>query len=228
MLNKLGKVMLHVVMLAIVCAIGAYWVVRIVTPQPSAAPPPLAAAPPREPNPVLAARMFGLVQAPQAQAVSNIQVSGVFAAGKDSSAVLAIDGKPPRAYVVGQELAPGTRLVEVQPEVVVLESGGVRQEIRMPPRSAVASLGGGVPPAPAYTLQGNVLSAPSSSGGGGGPAMGPTVAPSRPFIPVTPAGQAPQMPPQPPGSPPVGIPLPQDGSTPGPPPMQDGSQPRQQ
>jgi general secretion pathway protein C len=193
MLNKLGKVLMHVVMLAIVSAIAAYWVIKILTPQPTAAPPPLAATPPREPNPTMAARMFGLIQAPQVAAVSNIQVTGVFAAGKSGSAVLAVDGKPPRAYVIGQEISPGTRLVDVQPEVVVLEaSGGARQELRLPPRAAVASIGGGAPPQPAYTMQGNVLSAPSSSGA---PATRPMSAPSPAFAPAMPPSiQAPQMP----------------------------------
>lgn len=193
MLNKLGKVLMHVVMLAIVSAIAAYWVIKILTPQPTAAPPPLAATPPREPNPTMAARMFGLIQAPQVATVSNIQVVGVFAAGKSGSAVLAVDGKAPRAYVIGQEISPGTRLVDVQAEVVVLESsGGARQELRLPPRAAVASIGGGAPPQPAYTMQGNVLSAPSSSGA---PATRSMTAPSPAFAPATtPSIQAPQMP----------------------------------
>lgn len=193
MLNKLGKVLMHVVMLAIVSVIAAYWVIKILTPQPTAAPPPLAATPPREPDPTMAARMFGLIQAPQVATVSNIQVVGVFAAGKSGSAVLALDGKPPRAYVIGQEVSPGTRLVEVQPEVVVLAaSGGARQELRLPPRAAVASVGGGAPPQPAYTMQGNVLTAPPSTGA---PATRSMTAPAPAFAPAAPPPiQAPQIP----------------------------------
>ncbi len=190
MLNKFGKVLMHIVMLAIVSAIAAYWVIKILTPQPTAAPPPLAATPPREPNPTLTARLFGLIQAPQVAAVSNITVAGVFAAGKSGSAVLVVDGKPARAYVIGQEVSPGLRLVEVQPEVVVLEgSGGARQELRVPARATVASLGTGAPP-PAYNMEGNVLSAPSSSGAAA-PSRGMT-APSPAF--ATPAAPPPQIP----------------------------------
>lgn len=195
MLNKFGKALMHTLMLAIVSAIAAYWVVKILTPQPTAAPPPLAATPPREPDPTLAARMFGLIEAPRVAAVSNIQVVGVFAAGKSGSAVLALDGKSPRAYVIGQEVAPGTRLVEVQPEVVVLAaSDGARQELRVPPRAEVASIGGSAPPKPAYTMQGNVLTAPPSAGA---PATRSTAAPSPPpaSAPVRPpAIQPPQIP----------------------------------
>jgi general secretion pathway protein C len=195
MLNKFGKVLMHVVMLAIVSAIAAYWVIKILTPQPTAAPPPLAATPPREPNPTMAARLFGLVQAPQVAAVSNITVSGVFAAGRSGSAVLVVDGKPARAYVIGQEISPGLRLVEVQPELVVLEAnGGARQELRAPARAAIASLGGAAPP-PAFSVEGNVLSAPS----GAAPAATRSMtAPSPAFAMPSPGAQgtppAPQMP----------------------------------
>jgi general secretion pathway protein C len=192
MLNRFGKVLIHIVMLAIVSAIAAFWVIKILTPQPTAAPPPLAATPPREPNPTLTARLFGLIQAPQTAAVSNITVSGVFAAGKSGSAVLVVDGKPARAYVIGQEVSPGLRLADVQPEVVVLEgSGGARQELRVPARAAVASLGGGAAPPPAFNLEGNVLSAPSSTSASA-PNRGMT-APSPAFTPPPPA-PAPQIP----------------------------------
>ncbi len=190
MLNRFGKVLMHIVMLAIVSAIAAYWVIKILTPQPTAAPPPLAATPPREPNPTMTARLFGLIQAPQVAAVSNITVSGVFAAGRSGSAVLVVDGKPARAYVIGQEVSPGLRLVEVQPEVVVLEgNGGARQELRVPARATVASLGAAAP-APAYSMEGNVLSAPSSSAAPA-PSRGMT-APSPAF--ATPPPPPPQIP----------------------------------
>ncbi len=161
-MKRLAAVFVHVVMLAVVCAIAAYWAMRILTPQPTAAPPPLAAPPPRDPDPVLAARMFGLVQAAPSVALANVQVAGVFAAGADSSAVLIVDGKPARAYLVGQEVAPGTRLVEVRPDGVTLEGAAGRQELQVPPRQ-VASFGG-APPPPAFNLSGNTLSAPTQPG----------------------------------------------------------------
>lgn len=217
-MNRLGRILMHVVMLAIVSAIAAYWIVKILTPQPSAAPPPLAAALPREPNPVLAARMFGLIQAPQAT-VSNIQVLGVFAAGDSSAAVLAVDGKPPRAFTLGQEVSPGNRLTAVRQDMVVLEgSSGARQELRLPARAAVASLGGSAPPAPAYTLQGNVLSAPSSPGGA-------VVAPRAATPPM--AAPQPAAATAPPPAGPVGIPQQLEQNSPAPPPVQQDA-PRQQ
>lgn len=150
-------------MLAIVCAIAAYWGVRILTPPPSAAPPPLAAPPPREPDPMLMARMMGLIQQPaQAAIAANIQVSGLFAAGASSSAVLVVDGKPARAFVLGQEVAPGTRLVEVSAEGVVFETATGRQHLPAPARPAAALATGA--PARAYVLDRGSLSAVGGAG----------------------------------------------------------------
>jgi general secretion pathway protein C len=190
MLKKLASVLIHVVLLALVCAIAAYWGVRILTPQPTAAPPPLAAPAPREPDPMLAARMFGLIQQPAARVVSNIQVAGLFAAGKDSSAVLTVDGKPARVYVLGQDVTPGTRLVEVRADGVVVESSAGRQELQAPARPA-ASMATGAP-ARAYVLDGGSLSAPATAGS----------------APAAPAQRAPVMPnvAPPPPMPPPGVP----------------------
>lgn len=189
MLKKLVNALVHIVMLAVVCAVAAYWVIKIVTPQPTSAPPPLAAPPPRDPDPTLAARMFGLVQVAQA-VVSNIQVTGVFAAGSDSAAVLTVDGKPARTYVIGQEVAPGTTLVEVRSDAAVVESGGGRQELRVPPRPVTPMIAG-TSPAPAYSLQGNTLSAPGGSSTGAPLMPRPPAAGAQAVQPVQPIPAAP-------------------------------------
>ncbi len=113
MLKKLAAAAVHLLFFAGVVAIGAYWSVRIFTPAPTTAPPPLQPPPLRDPDPTAAARMFGKVAMAQAVVATNIQALGAFAAGEDSSAVLAVDGKPPRVYLVGQEIVPGTRLASI-------------------------------------------------------------------------------------------------------------------
>jgi general secretion pathway protein C len=200
MLKKFAAVAVHLVFFAFVMAIAAYWGVRIFTPAPTAAPPPAAPPPLRDPDPVATARMFGKVERIQA-ATSNIQAIGAYSAGKISSAVLSVDGRPARLFLLGQEVAPGLRLAEVGPEIVVLESGGARQELRLPPR-AVAALGG-APPPPNFTLQGNMLSAPSTGAPGGGrPAGGSSVQLPQPPQPQLPQ-PAPPQPAPPPGTPPA-------------------------
>lgn len=198
MLKKFAAVAVHLVFLALVMAIAAYWGVRIFTPAPTAAPPPLAPPPLRDPDPVAVARMFGKVERVQA-ATSNIQAIGAYSAGKDSSAVLSVDGRPARVFLLGQEVAPGLKLAEVGPEKVVLDSGGARQELRLPPRAMAAF--GGAPPPPNFTLQGNTLTAPSAGAPPGGrPAGG---APGQLPQPPQPQPPQPATPAPPPGAPPA-------------------------
>jgi hypothetical protein len=162
MLKKISALLLHLVMLAIVCAIATYWVLKVVTPPPTAAPPPVAAPAPRDADPILAARMFGLVQA-SAVVASNVQLVGVFAAGRDSSAVVAVDGKPARVVLLGQSVSAGSKLVEVRPDGVTLDNSGARQELRLPLRAPIA-LGGGAPLPAGFMRDGNTLTAPSAAG----------------------------------------------------------------
>ena len=205
MLKKFAAVATHLVFFALLMAIAAYWGVRIFTPAPTAAPPPIPPPPLRDPDPVATARMFGKVERIQA-AASNIQAVGAFSAGKDSSAVLSVDGRAARVFLLGQEVAPGMKLVAVGPEMVVLESGGARQEIRLPARAVAAF--GGTPPPPNFTREGNTLTAPSTGappGGGrpnvpGGSTAGQLPQPPQPAPPQPQA--PPAMPAPPPGTPP--------------------------
>jgi general secretion pathway protein C len=192
MLSRISRALVHLVGFALVCATAAYWVIKIVTPPPSSAPAPIAGPAPRDPDPVLAARMFGLVQVAQAAVVTNVQVAGIFAAGRDSSAVLIVDNKPARAFLMGQEVSPGSRLVEVRPNGVTLESAGARQDLQLAGQPSVAAFGGAAPP-PAFAVQGNTLSAPSLDNAAVRAPMPPPPAPQ-------PALATPQqpVPPQPP------------------------------
>jgi len=190
MLKKITAAVFHLLFFAGVVAIGAYWSVRIFTPAPTSAPPPLPPPPLRDPDATAAARMFGKVEVAQVAVAANIQSLGAFAAGKDSSAILVVDGKPARVFLVGQEVVPGTRLVSIESEVIVLDSPGGRQEVRLPPRPAVAMSGGA--PAQNFTRDGNTLTAPSASGA-------PAIAP-RPSI--APPQPPPAVPQNPPGTPP--------------------------
>ncbi len=185
--KKFAFAAVHLVFFAGVMAIAGYWGIRIFTPAPMAAPPPLPPPPLRDPDPLASARMFGKVDVVQSVA-SNVQALGIFSAGKDSSAVLVVDGKPARVFLVGQEVAPGMKLVSVTSEIVVLEAGGGRQEVRLPARP-IAQLGG-LPAAPNFFRDGNTLTAPSSEGAPNIPRATPIQAP-RPALP--PPAPQPQM-----------------------------------
>lgn len=200
MVKKFAFAAVHLIFFAGVMAIAGYWGIRIFTPAPIAAPPPLPPPPLRDPDPMAAARMFGKVDVVQSVA-TNVQALGVFAAGKDSSAILVVDGKPARVFLVGQEVAPGMKLVSVTSEIAVLESSGGRQEVRMPARP-IAQLGG-LPAAPNFFRDGNTLTAPSSEGAPNIPRAAPMQAP-RSALP-----QPPPMPPQVPAQQFPSQPLPQ-------------------
>jgi type II secretory pathway component PulC len=101
---------------------------------------------------VLAARMFGLVQAAPTQTSLNVQAIGAIAAGPDSAAVLVVDGKPARVYLLNQEVEGGARLVAIGRNAVTIERGGVRREIALPP------------PPPGFMREGATLSAPTVEG----------------------------------------------------------------
>ena len=181
MLRKAAVALLHLSMLALVCAIGAYWAIRILTPAPASVPPPPPAAALREADPMLAARMFGLVQAaPTAPQGLNVQALGAFAAGRDSAAVLAVDGKPARVYLLNQEVANGARLVEVRKDTVTIEQGGVRRDIALPPQQVLGL--GGAPPPPGYTREGSTLTAPSVANAAQPAGVSPRTVPPRPAV----------------------------------------------
>jgi hypothetical protein len=144
---------------------------------------------------------------------SNVQALGIFSAGKDSSAILVVDGKPARVFLVGQEVVPGMKLVSVTSEIAVLESsGGGRQEVHLPARP-IAQLGG-LPAAPNFFRDGNTLTAPSSQGA--------------PNIPRPPPMQAPRVAPQPPPMVAPQMPAQQLPNQPVPPEMQQQPIPQQQ
>jgi general secretion pathway protein C len=189
--KKFAFAAVHLLFFVAALAIAGYWGIRIFTPSPLAAPPPLPPPPLRDPDPQAAARMFGKVDVVQSVA-SNIQAVGIFSAGKDSSAVLVVDGKPARVFLVGQEVAPGMKLVSVTSEIAVLETAGGRQEVRMPAQP-IAQLGG-FPAAPNFFREGNTLTAPSSDGAPNIPR--PSTPPPRSALPQPPPMPAQQFPTQ--------------------------------
>lgn len=153
----MGRLLIHFVGAGLACAQLAYWAIQLVTPAPAPAPAPVQAVGIHDPDPVLVARAFGQVDTAAPAAIANIQVAGVYAAGRDSAAVFIVGDRPARAVRLGQEVAPGSTLVEVSPDGVTLDSGGVRRQLRVPNPPVVAAGG----PAPARGEQhGNVLTAP--------------------------------------------------------------------
>ncbi|HEX4599417.1 MAG TPA: type II secretion system protein N [Burkholderiaceae bacterium] len=160
MLSNLGQLLIHFVGAALACAQLAYWAIRLLTPPPAPAPAPVQALAVHEPDPVLVARAFGQVELGAPAAIANIQLAGVYAAGRDSAAVFIVGDRPARAVRIGEEVAPGSKLVEVDSESATLEAGGVRHQLRVPNPPAVASNGPAGSHAAGFEQHGNVLTAP--------------------------------------------------------------------
>jgi general secretion pathway protein C len=161
MFSNLSIYLAHFIGAALACAQLAYWSIRVMTPLPSAAPAAAKSVSLREPDPSLLARAFGLVEVATV-APSNIQVAGVFAAGRDSAAVMVVNDRPARAVLLGQEVAPGSTLVEVGDQGVTLESAGVRRELRVP--AAQVATNGAPGSGAGFERRGNMLTAPSVDG----------------------------------------------------------------
>jgi type II secretory pathway component PulC len=96
--------------------------------------------------------LFGIAAASGSvsQAVlPNVRLVGVFA-GTPGFAVLELDGKRQVGLSTGREIIAGAKLVEVAIDHVVIERGGVRQQIQLSGKdsaikSAVSSIGVAIP-----------------------------------------------------------------------------------
>jgi general secretion pathway protein C len=125
---------------------ATYWGMQLYKPQQRQ----IAATPPAgipEPSADAAATLFG-GQAATA-VVTNYQLTGIVAAGRDSVAILVADGQPPKALTVGKEIAPGVTISEVHPRYVMLSDGGVMKRIELAPdtKPAVPLSGAAMPAA---------------------------------------------------------------------------------
>ncbi len=99
---------------------------------------------------VEAGQLFGVaaasgVKPAEGVALPNVRLFGVFAAGpgKPGFAVLKLDDKRQVGVVLGADVAPGTKLLEIHPDYVLLERAGVQQRVNLEGKAADAG-GAGV------------------------------------------------------------------------------------
>lgn len=202
---KIATILIHLTGAALAGAIAAFWVLRLIAHSTPAAPPPAAPMAVRDAPPALVGRMFGDVGTQQAVTL-NVEVSGVFASGKASSAVVSIDGKPARAVLLGQEVAPGVTLAEVRPDGIAVERDGVRTSYNVPELEVAAAS----EPVNAFRREGAVLTAPSMDApptarpAAPPPALPPGMTgrnPGDPLMPRRPVAPVPPVPPAQPAEP---------------------------
>ena len=122
-----GAFMWRVVAVLVIGALLAHWTWVLFAPRSASVLPALQPA-----SDLQAGRLFGIAavttQAPQV-ALPNVHLIGVFA-GTPGFAVLELNGKQ-QGLAVGREIVPGAKLMEVANDHVVIERGGVRQQIQL-------------------------------------------------------------------------------------------------
>lgn len=207
----------------LLCGTLAYWFLQLTAPPVAIAPAGSIVDYGNAPDLGSAAQLFGQHSAATqaAAAPSNIQVLGVAASAQRASAVLIVDGGPPRAYLIGDEISQGVRLVAVRPDAAVIEQNGARIELVAPQRPSTAILSGGgqrndpanqnlnapvgvAPGRPGAPAGGGAFGAPGAPGASAAAGAPPSVPMPSPQAPQ--ASQAPQAPQAGPG--PGGAPMP--------------------
>lgn len=115
----------------VLAAMLAHWIWLLFTPGSASILPTMQA-----PGEFQAERLFGVASVSAVgSALSNVRLLGVFA-GNPGFAVLELDGKRQRGLATGKEVIAGSKLVEVATDHVVIESGGVRQQLLLEGRSS--------------------------------------------------------------------------------------------
>lgn len=130
-MKKRLPLLISFILFIVLSASATYWGMHLFKPKPRpvVAPPP----PPQPDIPIeVAAGLFGgkLV----AQTVANFQLKGVIASasGRGGTVVVAVDGKPLRAYGVGDEIMPGVKVEAIYPKYVQIADNGVSKRINLP------------------------------------------------------------------------------------------------
>jgi general secretion pathway protein C len=144
--------LVSVLLFAALCAITAVWALQLLAPRAPIAP--VGAVAQAQPPVDLAAAggLFGGAPQPvqaAAAAPSNVQVAGVVAAGPRSVALLAVDGKPARAFALGETVGDGLRVRSVTADAVELDRGGQPVRLAAPPRASIDVLTRGAQAGPA-------------------------------------------------------------------------------
>ncbi len=142
--------LVSVLLFALLCAVIAYWMLRLLEPPVRIAPSGSLAAAETIASLGPAQTLFGRAGAgegPVVQAVaSNFKVLGVIADTQRGAAIIAVDGGAAEVFGVGMQIDDTHRLKSVSATEVVIQRGAEEIRIDAPAQSDVAILSSG--PAP--------------------------------------------------------------------------------
>ncbi|UCH49327.1 MAG: hypothetical protein JSU95_05955 [Betaproteobacteria bacterium] len=138
-LTRFSRKTVNLILLIAIAAVLTYWILQFSGPSETderIVPVPTAdrAARTQIMSVTPIARLFG--SSGPSVTTSNISVVGVIAqGGKDKGvALLSVNDQPAMAFKAGETVSGGTTLSQVTSNGVVLDNGGVRQEISLPAR----------------------------------------------------------------------------------------------
>jgi general secretion pathway protein C len=143
-------ILVNLGLIALLGASTAYWVLQLTAPPVALAPATAALADTGDTS--SARNLFGVeasarTPAAQASRLSAIKVLGILTDRGNPVAILSMDGKPARAYGVGDEVAVGLRIAAIDARRISFSPGGAGFELPAPERPAGA-LGNTGPKAP--------------------------------------------------------------------------------
>ena len=195
MMHRLSWLVTPLLLVAL-CALVAWWAVRLLGGASIAVPPPAAldanAGSGRVDAVLASARLFGSRR--PGVLSDNVRALGVVAdATGRGSVIVSVDGQAAKVYRVGDTL-DGRLVSAIRPDEIELEAGGARQVFRLPPARATAT---------GLTIIGNAIGNAAGIAGSGalGSVTGGVV--NQPYLPETRV----QSPPMPPNGPPEGPPM---------------------
>lgn len=109
----------------------AYWIPQWMAPAPRAVSSPPKSERAQPPVSAAVSLFGGRAQGP---AMANVQLRGVVHSGRasDSVAIIAVEGKPPRALRVNSDIAPGMKVKQILNKTVVVSEQGAERELSLP------------------------------------------------------------------------------------------------
>lgn len=131
---------------AALSATAAWWGLQLLSPAAPIAPAATVGGLQAPPELRMASQAFGTPAGPQGpvQATdASITVHGVLASDHRPSAILSVDGQPPRAYALDEPITPTQRLLAVGADTVLIGSPERSIELAAPVRPSLAMLSAG-------------------------------------------------------------------------------------
>ncbi len=136
-MKRLPAVLSLLLFLAL-CASLAYWLLQWLAP----APRPVAAPPAAQRSVPPLTEAYALFGGNPERSAPGVQLRGIIRSGRaaDSVAIIAIEGKSPRALRRNAEVVPGMKLTEVRAKTVIVSDQGTERELVLPPFAALPAM----------------------------------------------------------------------------------------